>query len=451
MQPRKIKEGNLPRELGDGLILRSATLADTDSLVAYNACILSDMEKEEPDERVGAWTRDLMEGSHPTFKVSDFTLVEDTKTGKIVSSLNLISQTWSYAGIRFGVGRPELVSTHPDYRNRGLVRAQFELIHEWSALRGEKMQVITGIPYYYRQFGYEMGLSLGGGRLGYQPQIPKLDQGAEEPYHVRPAIASDLAFIADLYQLASNRYLVNCQWDEALWRYELEGKSKNNINRSELRLIETLAGDTVGYFAHPIINWGPTFAVIAFELKNGISWADVTPTVIRYMAATGKVYADQAAAKEFGAFAFWLGSDHPVYHVIPDRLPRVRQTYAWYVRIPDLPGFLSHIAPALEERLAESPLVGYSGELKITFYRDGLHLVFEQGRLVKIKGWRPLPQGHSGQAAFPDRTFLQLLFGYRSLDELKYAFADCWTDTDEATALLNVLFPKQVSNVWPVA
>lgn len=441
---------NQRHDLGDGLVLRKATPADAEALVSFNAQFLSDNEKE-PDERVGAWTRDLMEGSHPTFKVGDFTLVEDTKAGKIVSSLNLISQIWSYAGIEFGVGRPELVSTHPDYRNRGLIRAQFDLIHEWSAQRGEKMQVITGIPYYYRQFGYEMGLSLGGGRLGYLPHIPKLEEETEEPYQIRPVATNDLPFISDLYQLASQRYLVNCVWNEALWRYELEGKSKNNINRSELRLIETKTGDPVGYFAHPIINWGPTFVMSAFELKAGISWAEVTPIVIRYMAATGKTYAENAKEREFGAFGFWLGLDHPVYHVIPDRLPRIREPYAWYVRIPDLPGFLELITPVLERRMAESPLAGYSGELKITFYRDGLGLVFEQGRLVKIKKWKPIPQGHSGQAAFPDRTFIQLLLGYRSLDELKYAFADCWTHTDEATAILNVLFPKQISNVWPVA
>jgi hypothetical protein len=48
-------------------------------------------------------------------------------------------------------------------------------------------------------------------------------------------------------------------------------------------------------------------------------------------------------------------------------------------------------------------------------------------------------------------VFLQLLFGYRSFEELEYAFADCYADNNEATALLNILFPKQASNVWPVA
>ena len=51
-----------------------------------------------------------------------------------------------------------------------------------------------------------------------------------------------------------------------------------------------------------------------------------------------------------------------------------------------------------------------------------------------------------GDAVFPDLTFLQLLFGYRSLEELDAAFADCYAKT-EARILLNILFPKMASAV----
>ncbi len=47
---------------------------------------------------------------------------------------------------------------------------QFEEVHKWSAERGHKVQVITGIPYYYRQFGYEMALDLTGRRIGFEVQ-----------------------------------------------------------------------------------------------------------------------------------------------------------------------------------------------------------------------------------------------------------------------------------------
>jgi hypothetical protein len=134
--PKEIIMGVLPREigpfpidLGNGLILRRSQPQDADALANFNAAIQSDEGPDKPDLRVGAWAHDLLARPHPTFHPDDFTIVEEATTGRIVSSMNLISQTWTYAGIPFKVGRPELVSTLPEYRNRGLVRLQFDVIH----------------------------------------------------------------------------------------------------------------------------------------------------------------------------------------------------------------------------------------------------------------------------------------------------------------------------------
>jgi len=60
----------------------------------------------------------------------------------------------------------------------------------------------------------------------------------------------------------------------------------------------------------------------------------------------------------------------------------------------------------------------------------------------------PIPHIAEGDAAFLDLTFLQLLFGYRSLEELQHAYPDCLANTDDARALLPVLFPRKASHVW---
>ena len=49
---------------------------------------------------------------------------------------------------------------------------------------------------------------------------------------------------------------------------------------------------------------------------------------------------------------------------------------------------------------------------------------------------------------FPHLTFLQVLVGYRSLDELEAAYADCYPDSQTARVLTDILFPKAVSDVW---
>ncbi len=58
-----------------------------------------------------------------------------------------------------------MVATDARYRNRGLVRALFEMIHARSSAEGHLVQAITGIPYFYRQFGYEYVLDLDGSRI----------------------------------------------------------------------------------------------------------------------------------------------------------------------------------------------------------------------------------------------------------------------------------------------
>jgi len=435
------------RDLGDGLILRRATQADTEELVAFDAAVQSDGGMDSPDELVGAWVRDLMSDGHPTIRPGDFTVVVDTRSGQIVSSLNLISQTWTYDGVPFGAGQPELVATHPDYRRRGLVRAQFEVVHRWSAERGELVQGVTGIPNYYRQFGYEMALELDGGRMGYGVHVPRLKEGEAEPFHVRRAAEADVSFLGQVYDAGCRRGPIACVRDEALWRYEIHGKSEKNVNGRVLCVIETPGGEPVGFLAHPGRLWGQGIYAQAYELMPGVSWLAVTPSVVRSLWSDGEAYAARDGVKDLQAFGLWLGKEHPVYHVFGDRLPRTRDPYAWYLRVPDLAGFLRRIAPALERRLAQSWLPGHSGELTLSFYRDGLKLSFEGGRLVGVERWVP---GHAetGDAAFPDLTFLQLLFGYRSLDELEQSFADCWASGDKARPLLEALFPRQPSNLW---
>lgn len=62
---------------------------------------------------------------------------------------------------------------------------------------------------------------------------------------------------------------------------------------------------------------------------------------------------------------------------------------------------------------------------------------------------KPNP-GNRGAAAFPHLSFLQLVFGYHTIEELEQSYADCWYKFDETRVLLNTLFPKKLSSVMMV-
>ena len=442
-------ETEIVRDLGDGLLLRQATARDVEALVAFNSQIFRNTQTNEPNRGIAAWTRDLAERPHPTMDVGDFILVQDTRSGEIVSSLCLISQTWSYGGIEFGVGRPEIVGTRPEYRRRGLVRAQFAEIHRRSYERGELVQAITGIPNFYRQFGYEMTIDLHGGHAAYSQDIPKLKDGETEPYRVRPASDVDVPFLSETYRAVARRSNLSVVRDAAFWRYEIAGRSAESVMHQQIAIVESVAREAVGFLVYQTtLDDNGRFSIEAYELAPGVSWLAVTPSVLRYLQTVAT--ADAAhSGKPLHSLLFGNGVDHPVARAFPDVLSRVVNPYAWYVRVSDLTSFLWRIAPVLEDRLANSLAAGHSGQLQLSFFREGVRLVFAGGKLIVAESQPPRDDVRA-DAAFPGLTFLHLLFGYRSLEELRYAFPDCWASR-EARVILSGLFPKQSAFILPIA
>lgn len=434
----------LPRNLKDGLVLRWGRPADAEEVGVFNVRLHSD-NPEEPEEFLANWTHDLMGGAHPTTSASDFTVVVDEKNGgKIVSSMNLISQTWTYDGIPFGFGRPELVATDDDYRRRGLVRAQFEVIHARSAAKGELVQGITGIPWYYRQFGYEMAVELGGSRAFFWGRPGNDKRVDEELYRLRPATPEDLSYLEELYAAHCAGSLLTRRRDWALWQYELFTADRESPYARHVSVVTTDGAMPAGYVEYRL--WKNFFSVRELGVLPGHSLRAVGLFLTRAL----KLQADElnkARQKPIDHVNFNLGVAHPLYQALERELEQQRKPYAWYIRVPDLSAFLQHIAPALAGRLASSGMAGYSGALKLNFYLAQLKVDFKNGKLVGAGPYRP-EHFFDADAFFPDLTFLQLLFGYRSLDELNYARADCYADNADAAVLLNALFPKQHS--WVV-
>ncbi|MDQ3044306.1 MAG: GNAT family N-acetyltransferase, partial [Chloroflexota bacterium] len=435
------------QELDGGLTLRQAKVEDREALAEFHTTHLSDPDPPHDAERLRAALLDVMSGEHPTIDVGDFTLVEDNANGTIVSSMALLSLTATYEGIPFNFGQPEFVSTDPAFRRRGLVRTQFDLVHKWSAAREELVQGIVGIPWYYRQFGYEMAMNLDGYRAGSKTRVPRLEPGQEEKFRFRQATVDDVPFVMAMYQQAMARSLMANMQTEALWRYDIAGRSEQSSSRKVIQVVEAIEqpGSPVGLLVHHWDLRKSGLGIRLIEVRDGIPYLAITPAVMRYLTSAGEEYA-RRDRESLETIAFILGEHHPVYDTVAERLPRVGKPYAWYLRVPDLVAFMRHISPALETRLSESAQAGFTGDLKMSFYRFGLLFKFETGRL-HVEAWQPNDL-FDGDVAFPDLTFLQLVFGFRSLDELRHAFPDCRSRSDEALALLPILFPKKDSNVW---
>jgi hypothetical protein len=185
-------------------------------------------------------------------------------------------------------------------------------------------------------------------------------------------------------------------------------------------------------------------------LAKGISWFDAAPSILRRIKELGQGYAKRDSTDEkpleMTGFAWDLGEDHPIYHIVPHKAPLKLDPYAYYIRIPDLPGFLNLISPVLEDRLSKSYMVGHTGELKLNFFKSGIEMVFEKGKVKLIQPWEK-PTEREASAHFPDLTFIQLLLGYRDVTQLEDAFPDLYYPKDGAKYLLGALFPRKPSKV----
>jgi hypothetical protein len=74
-----------------------------------------------------------------------------------------------------------------------------------------------------------------------------------------------------------------------------------------------------------------------------------------------------------------------------------------------------------------------------------MHMAFDKGHITHIEPWRAPIYQNTADASSPALVFLQLLFGYRSLNELRFAFPDVRVENSKAEVLLNTLFPKKFS------
>ena len=440
------------RDLGDGLILRWSTGDDTEKIAHLVAHVFRVRENDPPNENLQNAVRRLMSGKTTVMGPGDYGLIEDTsKEGcPVVACVCLERQEWDYEGITFAVGRPEIVDCDPTYRNRGLIRSIFSMVHARSEAEGHMVQAITGIPYFYRQFGYEFALDLGGKRNTYLSLIPSLKEGENDPYTLREATIEDIPTLQQLYKHDCSRYMLSARVSDEYWRFLIEGGKDDPVldRGASLQLILNADGQVQGFFMSANKRWSKEhwIGILAFEPHTNMQ------TMALPLLRLIKAHAEQLPAykpdtEALSELAFYLGRSHPFYEVLGDALaPKKEAPYAWYIRVPDLARFINHIAPVLEKRLINSPIEGFTGELKVDMYRDGLRVVFEQGRITTAEHWdRPFYEANAN-AGFPPLVFLQLVFGHRSLDELRHAFPDVWSNND---VLLNTLFPAKTS--WTIA
>lgn len=378
------------------------------------------------------------------------TLVEQVATRTVVSSQHLSHHNWSYGGVDLVVGEIEHVATLTEFRQRGLVRRQTDLMHAWSRQAGELATAINGIPWYYTQFGYDLPLDKHNGRRLINEYAARITAD-HAPYALRAATGSDLEFIRYVFDAGMRRHLVSTVRNLADWHYELELRDPRSAWYRQLFIL--VDNDRpVGF-----ISLDPTkHAIDAFEIAPGTPWSSATFSLARWLMNKPDTADDTGAEHRPISWHFsWLGEHHPSFLACPhlfghsETLGTPFRRGAWYVRIPDVPAFVAHIAPALEQRLSTSNEAGYTGCVKIGRYRQpGVEITIDDGH-ISVRPWSQ--RGiHEGDARFADATFVELLFGRTSLADLEHCYPYRVNIDPAIRPVLHALFAPQASYLLPL-
>lgn len=404
-------------ELHDGLTLRSvSTIRELERVAAFNGLI-------HGTEVVGM-TANLF-ADHPDTRGRDLLYVENDG-GEVIASACLIPWTLHTGEVDLPVGELGIVGTREDYRGRGINRHLMGAFWQRFTERGCLLSIIQGIPFFYRQYGYEYALLPleGGWRL--QPdQVPA---PLVEGFTFRPAALDDAILLATLYQEQSARLDISARRSADIWHYLLSDLRKPDSMEHETLVILSPQGETAGYLRLPKYHFYENLTTIdeCSELSFAAGLA-----VLNELAR--RVRADDQDGIRFNL--------PPTSGLL--KLARAYGavslgTYSWQVRVPDMAALLGRMGPVLSTRLAGSAFAGLTQKISLDLYRQHIELNFDHGVLISA-----MPVKHSDHPILripPDQA-VPLVLGGRSLEEIGTSHPDA-SPHHLWKPLVDVLFPK---------
>ncbi|GLZ02079.1 GNAT family N-acetyltransferase [Actinoplanes sp. NBRC 103695] len=422
-----------------GYLIRPGRIADAADLARLQAEVqLQTLTGGQPHPGIAAWTEDLLDG-HPTVTPDNFLVAEHEATGRPVASLAALRQEWSLAGVRLPIVQIELVGTAPEHRGNRLTERLFAALHQTCDTSGVPLQMIEGIPYFYRRLGYDYALVADGAATLPMP-VPA---GPAGELMMRPATAADADTLAAVDRRLADGDTLFCPRDATVWRYEITGRRPADIARREVAVL--LRGSVVrGYLVH---GGRPSatgeLIVVAAACDVHADWPHAANSMYAYLGELCRHH-------EASAMRPLLGPDHPLVRFGPPGVPR--RPRSWYLRTGDPAGLLARLRPLLHARWQAAGMRWPAPTITIDSYGRAARLEFTDGELTSVTATRGAvnpsmdPATH---AAIPPGALLQLALGHRTVSEVLDIWPDCVLRDRLTEQFLTAAFPRMPVRVWP--
>jgi len=366
--------------------------------------------------------------NHPKMTLKNHFVIKHH--GKMVATLNLIPLNWSIDDIPLKVAEMGCVATLEEYRHQGLMRRLVNEYHEAIAEQGYDLSVIEGIPYFYRQFGYEYALP-----LNEETRIPmeKLPD-YKSKLAIRPFTNKDIPEAMKLLTKAQEKFYVHGTRDEQIWKMQQE---TNMISEHRFEAYALENNDKmIAYFR--IIRKPESKELILLEVTD--TDCPATNAILSFIKNIGK-------KGQFETLVARTSYYDPLTRILvalgaEQRVP----PYAWQIRVTDYACLLQKMKPLFEKRIARSEYCGLTEEVNLNFRRYIIQMTFENGVITKVQ---KLSSAETCTVGVNPLVFIKLLLGYRCREELEMSYPDFYVHAKHKR-LVDILFPQLPSYIHSV-
>ncbi|HVO37057.1 MAG TPA: GNAT family N-acetyltransferase [Candidatus Acidoferrum sp.] len=362
---------------------------------------------------------------HPAMTLNDFFVIKHQ--GKMIACLNIIPSEWSVGGIPLKVAELACVATLPEYRHQGLQRILMSKYDEQIAEQGYDLSAIEGIPYYYRQFGYEYALPLGESTKIQLAKIPDY----KFAHVIRPFTSNDIARAMQLFTEAQKEFYVHSLRDEEIWKMQQETGMVSEYKFEAYAVEEN--GEMTAYFR---LNANPESKELLLREITNVN-EPTAQSILVFLKNLG-------IQRGLETLVATISHHEPFIEcLVATGLAEQDPPYAWQIRIIDYAWVLMKMKPLFEKRLASSAYGHLTEKLNFNFYCYTVQVTIENGEIMDIER---LETCEDRKIRFNPLVFVQLLLGYRSLKELQTVYPDFLVQPTYEN-LIDILFPKLPSYI----
>ena len=421
----------LPEGLEFGFV---ETDEDVEQLVKFHSIV-------HPEDDIEVLPRQI--DNLPGFGREMNYFIRDLDKGIIVSALNSIPFIWNYEDIPLRNLELGWVGTLEDYRRKGLNKLLYTHFDNLLLEGGYDISTIQGIPYYYRQFGYDFVIPMDRTVWIRTNQIQPFDEKNPPEYMkliVRHAEKKDIPSMMELFDEQNHKLLIYSPRSPELW--EIQESEKKQFENEFLTYTVNDGSQIIGYFrlVKDIKKDSSPNQSKMQIIESSIRTFDGVRRVVQFLR-------NEAVQDDISLIGTLGPSFNSLSKVMENFGGTGKEWWKYQVRIPNMTSLLQKISPVLERRLKGTMFEGLTYDVIVNTFQNCYKLKFVNGKIDEVTNLGPQQVNENQAFRAPPNDLARLVLGAYSIKEIEQNNIDFIVRGD-VRLIAETLFPKKESSVY---